>query len=153
MNDNPPKFDFPSYKCGLSIHASRGQFVTVLSASDPDIVDQEKLKYTIVAGNELQTFSMNPDTGIITLLNLANFGEERITVLNVSVSDGVYTGFTKLTVKLLPANLHSPIFPNVLLEAKIEENLPRGQLVITVSKSNLHYLECFIQSGVLTRKQ
>lgn len=63
MNDNPPKFDSTSYKAGLSIHASRGQFVTILSASDPDIVDEDNLKYTIVAGNEHQTFSMNPNTG------------------------------------------------------------------------------------------
>lgn len=63
MNDNPPKFEQPSYTCFLSEHAQRGQFVTVVSASDADYVDQERLVYTIVGGNEQQTFTIDPTTG------------------------------------------------------------------------------------------
>jgi len=65
MNDNPPKFEQPSYTCFLSEHAQRGQFVTVVSASDADYVDQERLVYTIVGGNEQQTFTIDPTTGNI----------------------------------------------------------------------------------------
>lgn len=67
MNDNPPKFEQPSYTCSLSEHAQRGQFVTVVAASDPDYVDQERLIYTIVGGNEQQTFSIDPSSGRYTL--------------------------------------------------------------------------------------
>jgi protocadherin Fat 1/2/3 len=67
MNDNPPKFEQPSYTCSLSEHAQRGQFVTVVTASDPDYVDQERLVYTIVGGNEQQTFSIDHTTGNVCL--------------------------------------------------------------------------------------
>jgi protocadherin Fat 1/2/3 len=67
MNDNPPKFEQPSYTCFLSEHAQRGQFVTVVTASDPDYIDHEKLVYTIVGGNEQQTFSIDPTTGSLHL--------------------------------------------------------------------------------------
>jgi hypothetical protein len=67
MNDNPPKFEQPSYTCFLSEHAQRGQFVTVVTASDPDYVDHERLVYTIVGGNEQQTFSIDPTTGNLHL--------------------------------------------------------------------------------------
>lgn len=67
MNDNAPKFELSSYSCGLSISSKRDQFVTIVKASDLDDIDQDSLKYTMVAGNEQQTFSMDPSTGIISL--------------------------------------------------------------------------------------
>lgn len=132
MNDNPPRFEQPSYICGLSVHAKRDQFVTIVTASDADVIDQLKLRYTIVSGNEAQTFTMDSDTGIVTLTNLANFGDERSMVLNVSVSDGVYTNFARLKVELLPANLHSPEFPDIVMNVQIMENQPGGTLVAHV---------------------
>jgi len=65
MNDNSPKFEQPSYACQLSKEALRGQFVTVISASDADVVDQARLVYTIVGGNDQQMFAMDPTTGTI----------------------------------------------------------------------------------------
>lgn len=136
MNDNPPKFEQPSYFCGVSVHAKREQFVTIVTASDPDTVDQSKLRYTIVSGNEQQTFSMDPDTGIVSLTNLANFGDDRSMILNVSVSDGVYTNFARLKVELLPANLHSPEFPEVIMNFQVTENQPSGTLVAHVKATD-----------------
>lgn len=63
MNDNPPKFELPSYSCALSEDAVRGQFVTMVTASDSDTVDQGHLTYSIVGGNDLQTFAVQPSTG------------------------------------------------------------------------------------------
>ncbi len=133
MNDNPPKFEQPSYSCVLSEHASRGQFVTVVSASDPDYVDHDNFIYTIAQGNELQTYTIHPVTGIITLVNMQNFAEKHLTVLNVSVTDGVYTSFTRVKINILPANLHNPMFPHQMYDVKVNENQLAGRLVITVS--------------------
>lgn len=133
MNDNPPKFEQSSYSCVLSEHASRGQFVTVVSASDPDYVDHDKLIYTIAQGNELQTYSIDPVTGIITLVNMQNFAEKHLTILNVSVTDGVYTSFARVKINILPANLHNPTFMHLLYEIKVNENQLAGRLVLTVS--------------------
>lgn len=141
MNDNPPKFEQSSYSCGISVNAKRDQFVTVVKASDPDVVDQNHLRYTIVGGNEQQTFSMDPSTGIITLTNLAYFGEERIMVLNVSVSDSVYTSFTRLKIELLPANLHSPVFEDVIVDVQVLENQVSGYPVITVKATDKDFGE------------
>lgn len=141
MNDNPPKFEQASYSCGISVNAKRDQFVTVVKASDPDEVDQNHLRYTIVGGNEQQTFSMDPSTGIITLTNLAYFGEERIMVLNVSVSDSVYTSFARLKIELLPANLHSPVFEDVIVDVQVLENQVSGYPVITVKATDKDFGE------------
>lgn len=63
MNDNPPEFDQRHYKCTVNQEVKRGQFVAMVLASDPDESDQSRLKYTIIDGNELQSFSINPHTG------------------------------------------------------------------------------------------
>lgn len=63
MNDNPPKFEQPSYNCRLSEHATRGQFITVVAASDPDYVDRDKLHYAIVGGNDHQIFAIDHSSG------------------------------------------------------------------------------------------
>jgi protocadherin Fat 1/2/3 len=136
MNDNPPKFEQTSYMCGLLVNANRDQFVTIVKASDPDLVDQNNLRYTIVAGNEQQTFSMDPETGIITLTNLANFGSDKTIILNVSVSDGVYTNFARLKVELLPANLHPPKFDKVIVDVQVPENQSPGFPVAVVKATD-----------------
>uniref|UniRef100_A0A6P7FFE6 Fat-like cadherin-related tumor suppressor homolog isoform X1 n=1 Tax=Diabrotica virgifera virgifera TaxID=50390 RepID=A0A6P7FFE6_DIAVI len=136
MNDNPPKFEQTSYSCGLSVSAKRDQFVTVVRASDLDEVDRNSLRYSIVNGNDHQTFSMDPETGIITLTNLANFGSQHIMLLNVSVSDGVYTTFARLKVELLPANLHPPQFRDIIRDVQVPENRLPGFTVTIVNATD-----------------
>lgn len=133
INDNPPKFEQSSYSCSLSQHAVRGQFVTIISATDPDYIDADKLIYSIAEGNELQTYAIDPISGIITLINMQNFAENHSTILNVSVSDGVYTSFIRVQINILPANLNNPTFPHLVYDVKVNENQLAGRLVITVS--------------------
>ncbi|XP_040169862.1 fat-like cadherin-related tumor suppressor homolog isoform X4 [Anopheles arabiensis] len=141
MNDNPPKFEQPSYSCVLSEHASRGQFVTVVSASDPDYIDHDRLVYTIAQGNELQTYGIDPVSGIITLVNMQNFAEKHVSILNVSVTDGVYTSFTRVKITILPANLHNPVFEHMFYDAKVDENQLAGRLVTTVKATDKDFGE------------
>ncbi|XP_062556294.1 fat-like cadherin-related tumor suppressor homolog isoform X3 [Armigeres subalbatus] len=141
MNDNPPKFEQPSYTCVLSEHATRGQFVTVVSASDPDYIDHDRLTYTIAQGNELQTYDINPVSGIITLVNMQNFAEKHVTILNVSVTDGVYTSFTRVKISILPANLHNPTFEHLFYDVKVNENQLAGRLVTTVKAEDKDFGE------------
>lgn len=117
----------------LSQEATRGQFVTVISANDPDYIDSNKLIYTIVDGNEQQTYHMDPASGIITLMNMKKFGVDTHTaVLNVSVTDGIYTTFTRVKISILPANLHNPQFEQLVYEAKVNENQLAGRLVASI---------------------
>lgn len=151
MNDNPPKFEQSSYSCVLSGRAVRGQYVTVVSASDPDYVDHNNLLYAIADGNEMQTYSIEPMTGIITLMNMQNFANKQSSILNISVTDGVYTSFTRVKINILPTNLYNPTFPHLLYDVKINENQLAGRLVITVSARK--HLMILIFSSFLRRER
>ncbi|XP_076316217.1 fat-like cadherin-related tumor suppressor homolog isoform X4 [Tachypleus tridentatus] len=136
MNDNPPSFGNPSYKCVLSEHAERGQFVIMVVASDPDITDQPKLAYSIVDGNDHQAFTINNTTGVVSLLNAHQFWTQPSYVLNISVTDGVYSSYARVTVDIQSANRHTPVFSRTKYEVALEENLPHGSVVTTVTATD-----------------
>ncbi|EDW19762.2 fat-like cadherin-related tumor suppressor homolog isoform X3 [Drosophila mojavensis] len=132
LNDNSPKFIEPSFNTKLSVAATRGQFVALPRAFDNDMSDINFLQYKIVDGNELQTYNIDKRSGIIYLQNMLNFTDKPVTILNISISDGVHTSYARLKIILVPENVHSPVFDEVTYEAKISENLPNGQKIITV---------------------
>jgi protocadherin Fat 1/2/3 len=140
-NDNPPYFEQLTYDCIVSQEATRGQFVTVIKANDPDFIDSNRLVYAIVDGNENQTYHIDPQSGIITLMNMQNFGDIRhhYTLLNVSATDGLYTSYTRVKISILPANLHNPQFDQLVYEAKVNENQLAGRLVATVRARDEDY--------------
>nr|XP_053631087.1 fat-like cadherin-related tumor suppressor homolog isoform X2 [Cherax quadricarinatus] len=122
MNDNPPVFEQQAQHCLVTEDASRGHFVTLVSASDDDVGDVNKLTYTIVDGNDLQVFAINSASGIITVWNSQKLGESDEHILNVSVSDGVFTAYTRVVVTITPVNAHSPTFKVAQYDASIQEN-------------------------------
>ncbi|XP_022240676.1 fat-like cadherin-related tumor suppressor homolog isoform X3 [Limulus polyphemus] len=136
MNDNPPSFGYSSYRCVLSEHAERGQFVTMVMASDLDITDQPKLTYSIVDGNENQAFVINSTTGVVSLFNAHQLLKQSTYNLNISVTDGVYSSYTRALIDIVSANKHTPVFSRTKYEVALQENLPPGTKAATVSATD-----------------
>lgn len=133
MNDNPPAFNQLLYEAYVNELASRGHFVTCVQASDADSSDFDKLEYSILSGNEQMNFVMEKKLGIITLSSHRKQRMEPAYNLNVSVSDGVFTSTAQVHVKVLGANLYSPVFGQNVYEAELKENIAVGTKVIQVS--------------------
>ncbi|CAH1738811.1 unnamed protein product [Aphis gossypii] len=132
VNDNAPKFELSSYSCWLSEDAERGQFVTMVTATDPDIVDHSRLVYDITGGNTQQMFDINSKSGIIIVSNLNKLTTVKEHVLNVSVSDGVYTSFSRVRIEMVSTNRHSPVFEKLQYDGRILENQLSGTFIIRV---------------------
>ncbi|KAE9538544.1 hypothetical protein AGLY_005643 [Aphis glycines] len=132
VNDNAPKFEQSSYSCWLSEDAERGQFVTMVTATDPDIVDHSRLVYDITGGNTQQMFDINSKSGIIIVSNLNKLTTVKEHVLNVSVSDGVYTSFSRVRIEMVSTNRHSPVFEKLQYDGRILENQLSGTFIIRV---------------------
>ncbi|XP_053279440.1 protocadherin Fat 3a [Pleuronectes platessa] len=136
MNDNPPFFNQLLYEAYVNELAPRGHFVACVQASDADSSDWEKLDYSILSGNERMNFVMDKKTGILTLSNHRKQRMEPAYSLNVSVSDGVFTSTAQLHIKMLEANLYSPVFGHNLYEAELRENAAVGTKVIQVKATD-----------------
>ncbi|XP_077287800.1 fat-like cadherin-related tumor suppressor homolog [Arctopsyche grandis] len=157
INDNPPHIEQAVYNAAISEHATRGQFVTRIMACDFDLIDQGHLLYSIVGGNDRQAFSINNTNGIINLVNIEKFGNYPLSVLNISVSDGIYTTFTRTKIALHPANKYAPHFNHPVLEVSIAENKPAGTLVVVVVAEDRDFgeygaLTYSIHSNILKEK-
>ncbi|XP_030648083.1 protocadherin Fat 3 [Chanos chanos] len=131
-NDNPPSFSMPFYEAFVSELAPRGHFVTCVQASDADSSDVEKLRYSILSGDERMNFVMDAKTGIISLASQRRQGMKSGYNLNVSVSDGVFTNTAQVNIRVLGANLYSPVFSQRFYLAEVRENAPAGTRVIQV---------------------
>uniref|UniRef100_A0A668AXH2 FAT atypical cadherin 3a n=1 Tax=Myripristis murdjan TaxID=586833 RepID=A0A668AXH2_9TELE len=136
MNDNPPIFNQLLYEAYVSELAPRGHFVTCVQASDADSSDFDKLEYSILSGNERMNFVMDSETGIITLSSHRKQRMEHVYSLNVSVSDGVFTSTAQVHVKVLGANLYSPVFGLNTYEADLRENAAVGTKVVQVKATD-----------------
>ncbi|XP_076056118.1 FAT atypical cadherin kugelei isoform X2 [Oratosquilla oratoria] len=136
MNDNPPTFEQPSYRCVVTEGAARGHFVTMVTASDLDTSDVGKLTFNIQDGNDHQAFVIDPETGIVTVWNSQKLVEANSHLLNVSVSDGVFTSYTHLAITIVPVNAHSPTFRLARYEAHLPEDASVGTRVTTVSATD-----------------
>lgn len=132
FNDNAPQFDQPSYDCSITVQTT-GQIVTRVTASDPDISSQGTLMYAIVGGNDDQTFRMNAQTGLVTLTGRNGGIYYHAYTVNVSVSDGVFTSFTRVGITIKDGNKHTPVFQEDPYIASVDENLGPGMLVTVVS--------------------
>ncbi|EDV26024.1 uncharacterized protein TRIADDRAFT_84, partial [Trichoplax adhaerens] len=68
FNDIPPRFTNPtSQNITISEAARPGLFVTQVIASDPEQGRNGELFYSIVAGDPIQSFAIDPLTGVITV--------------------------------------------------------------------------------------
>uniref|UniRef100_A0A665T275 FAT atypical cadherin 3a n=1 Tax=Echeneis naucrates TaxID=173247 RepID=A0A665T275_ECHNA len=136
MNDNPPVFNQLLYEAYVNELAPRGHFVTCVQASDADSSDFDRLEYSILSGNERMNFAIDKMTGIITLSNNRKQRMETTYNLNVSVSDGVFTSTAQVHIKVLGANLYSPVFGQTTYEAEISENAAVGTKVTQVKAAD-----------------
>ncbi|XP_028429145.1 protocadherin Fat 3 [Perca flavescens] len=136
INDNPPVFNQLLYEAYVNELAPRGHFLTCVQASDADSSDFDNLEYSILSGNERMNFVMDKTTGIITLSSHRKQRMEPAYSLNVSVSDTVFTSTAQVHVKVLGANLYSPVFAQNMYEAEFRESSAVGTKVIQVKATD-----------------
>lgn len=133
LNDNAPVFDQPSYQCVITDQGDRGQLVTKVSATDPDTSSTGLLRYAIISGNDQQTFEMDEKKGIIFLSKQRKSDLYHAYELNISVTDGVFTNFARLSLKVQNSNNYAPRFKQSIYIAEFPENYGEGMLVTQVS--------------------
>lgn len=140
FNDNAPAFDIPfgnsMYEAVINHLATRGQFVTVVKAFDRDAADATKLRYVINDGNEDNTFTMDPASGIISLSQTVAHPLQPTYFLTVSVTDGVHMTSTKVKLSTQFTNRFVPVFSQEVYDVDVTENLPAGSVVTTVTASD-----------------
>lgn len=74
-NDNPPQFDVPVYSFDIPENAPRGYQVGIITATDPDLGNNAVVTYTVISAWANDVFSLNPQTGVLTLTARLDYEE------------------------------------------------------------------------------
>ncbi|KAM9468396.1 protocadherin-16 [Clarias gariepinus] len=139
VNDNAPLFTSPTV---VSVMEDQpvGFVLLYVMAQDPDQGENGRVSYRIQDGNADGKFSINPNTGSLSILKAINREEQAQFNLTVVAEDhGVprLSSTQQLTVQVIDVNDEVPVFEESTYEAFITENQPAGVTVLVVSASDL----------------
>uniref|UniRef100_A0A3P8SRX2 Protocadherin-16 n=1 Tax=Amphiprion percula TaxID=161767 RepID=A0A3P8SRX2_AMPPE len=138
-NDNPPVFISPT---AVSVMEDQpvGFVALYVMARDADQGENGRVSYRIQSGNSAGTFSLNPNTGSLSILKPLDREEQDIFNLTIIAEDhGIpqHSSSQLLCVHVIDVNDEVPWFEESQYEAQISENQPPGTSVLTVSASDL----------------
>lgn len=134
VNDNAPVFTQAQYSKSVYEDARINQVLLQVKADDADIGRNRKISYSLVntAGD---TFSINSETGIITLKKGLNREQTAEYTLKVRAQDrGIpaKSGDCTVVIQVLNINDVPPEFPESRHEANVSEDARRDTLITTI---------------------
>lgn len=136
--NDPPVFSLNIYSVQISEGVPTGTHVTFVSAFDSDSVPSwSRFSYFIGSGNENGAFSINPQTGQITVtaeLDRETLPIYNLTVLAVDAGTPSATGSASLLVTLEDINDNGPML--TISEGEVMENKRPGTLVMTLQSTD-----------------
>lgn len=92
LNDCAPLFTPAAYEASVVLPAVAGMEVARVTAHDAD----SEVRYSVLAGNLHNAFSVEPSSGLITVSNATGFAD--FYQLVISASDGLHTDLATVTV-------------------------------------------------------
>ncbi|XP_041360351.1 cadherin-related tumor suppressor-like [Gigantopelta aegis] len=134
-NDHAPEFQKKEYNVQLSELSLPGSFVESIIAIDGDSGVNSQLTYSIISGNDLEWFSIDTTTGLVTTKTQLDHEHLSKVVLNISAQDSgsqSFRNYTKLTITILDENDETPQFSKPVYEKLLNENMPTGTDIVTV---------------------
>ena len=114
VNDGYPIFDSLVYNASVSESAQNGTIVAMPHATDTDAGIDGVVRYSIIAGNTLNTFRIDPIYGTVYLngqLNWLNSPSYNVTVLAVDLGIPSLSATASVVISVLPMN-HPPSLTN-----------------------------------------
>ncbi|XP_073335504.1 protocadherin-16 [Pagrus major] len=137
-NDNAPVFSSPS---AVSVMEDQpvGFVILYVMARDDDEGENGRVSYRIQAGNSAGRFSLNPNTGSLSILKALDREEQEVFNLTIVVEDyGIPQLSTSqvLSVQVIDVNDEAPVFQRAEFEAQVMENRGPGTTVLTVTATD-----------------
>ncbi|XP_029029135.1 protocadherin-16-like [Betta splendens] len=134
-NDNAPVFSSPA---AVSVMEDQpvGFVILYVMARDEDEGENGRVSYRIQAGNSVGHFSLNPNTGSLSILKALDREEQEFFNLTIVAEDhGIPQLSTSqvLCVQVIDVNDEAPMFHRAEFEAQVMENQGPGTTVLTVT--------------------
>lgn len=146
VNDNPPLFERVSCKGIITQEFTVGQTIITLSAIDVD--DLGLVKYRILSGNEQRVFSLNPDSGMLSLRKslVGTNAKNELFSLKIAATDGeLFSEPTFVNISIVKGKASSKNFHcnDTNVGQKIAEQLLKKASAIDKSKVGEVYTDLY----------
>lgn len=136
VNDNPPQFAQASYLARVKEDAGVGTRVLQAAARDADSGLNGRIQYTLARGAGVEYFTVDQDTGYVSIAKPLDREETPSYVLELRARDrgipALETSAT-LNIDVLDANDNAPQFAQNNYSAVVQEGRPLGHAVLTLA--------------------
>ncbi|ETE70709.1 hypothetical protein L345_03479, partial [Ophiophagus hannah] len=135
VNDNSPLFYPIQYFAHIQENEPAGSYIVTVSASDPDLGLNGRVRYSISAG-DTSRFQIHTQTGVITTKTTLDREEKTAYQLQVVASDGGNLQSQNqaiVTVTVLDTQDNPPVFTQEIYSFVVFENVALGYHVGSVS--------------------
>ncbi|TMS17077.1 Protocadherin Fat 2, partial [Larimichthys crocea] len=140
LNDCPPQFSSPVYEPSIIFPAVRDTEVVRVMAHDAD----SAVSYSITEGNLHNVFSINPDTGVITVNDVTEISP--FYQLVVKASDGLYKDAATVKVNVTNLTASDLGFEQIVYSASVTENLKTVKTLAALKATGCYLNEPLIYS-------
>ena len=146
VNDNTPEFMDGSYTADVPENATAGTEIITLPTTDADSGENREVQYSLhFTSDDTESpnnFGIDPDDGIVYLLNTAALDRETFAEYEfiVMVTDnGTFSLASNVTLRIIviDVNDNAPVFQSSLFLGDIYENLPANTSVISVNATDI----------------
>uniref|UniRef100_A0A8C9VBP1 Protocadherin-16 n=1 Tax=Scleropages formosus TaxID=113540 RepID=A0A8C9VBP1_SCLFO len=139
VNDNRPTFYPVQYAVSLSTQSAPGTSVVRVTAHDPDAGDNGRVTYRTVPGWGSSYFTLNKDTGVISLSRSLHGKANTVIPMVIAAQDG--GGLTapvnaQVNISVVAGLVAPPVFEQTLYLFTVSEDALRGTQVGVVRASS-----------------
>ncbi|XP_036247619.1 protocadherin-16 [Molothrus ater] len=138
-NDNRPVFYPLEYAASISTQSMPGTAVLRVTAHDKDEGLNGRVTYRIVRGNSPPLFSLNKDTGVISLSWSLNGKANTLVQLVISAQDGgglQAQPNARVNISIVEGTVSPPVFEQAQYFFSVPEDMPQGTTVGAVQAQN-----------------
>lgn len=140
INDSPPVFTSQHYAARISESESIGTSIVKLLATSNDIGVNAEISYAIIGGNDHKKFTIDKETGVVSLADVVDFERSKDYFLTVQGTDGgtpPLSSLATLNISIIDFNDNAPSFNQNSYQARIREDAEIGDKILQVRASDL----------------
>ena len=140
VNDNPPEFASKYYFATIIEGLEVGTDVVRVMATSRDIGRNAEIHYSIIGGNEQRKFTIDPQTGLVSVNGEIDHERALEYFLTIQATDGgspPLTNHATVNITVADANDNAPVFTQLSYSAAVNENSPTGSAILTVTATDL----------------
>ncbi|XP_016104917.1 protocadherin Fat 3-like isoform X2 [Sinocyclocheilus grahami] len=140
INDNPPVFERRDYLATLPEDVAVGTEVVQVYAASKDIGTNADIYYNIRSGNQQGHFTININTGAISVSRPLDFESCKDYFLTVEATDGgtpPLSAVTMVNINLTDVNDNAPMFSRDAYSVSISEDANIGDTVVKVTAEDV----------------